>query len=175
MHQYSLPEYDAELLTSSESLADYFEEVASHSGKPKAVSNWILSGMLRRVKEAKQPVDMPMQRLPVSPAALSELIRLTDEGTISGSTAKLVFEEMYRTGGSPVAIVQKNGLTQITDRSAIETTVRRVITENPNQVEQYRKGRTKTLTWLIGRVMKATGGRANPKIVREELRNILDP
>jgi aspartyl-tRNA(Asn)/glutamyl-tRNA(Gln) amidotransferase subunit B len=101
------------------------------------------------------------------------MLRLIDEGTISGKMGKELFEKMYSTGESPRAIIEREGMTQITDRSAIEEAVRQVMSDNPTQVAQYRSGKTKVLGWLVGQVMKATQGTANPGLVGEVLKELL--
>ena len=169
VEEYRIPTYDAGVLTSSRSLADYFEATAAASGNPKAASNWIMSESLRKVKETGVPIDATR----VSPEALGEMLRLIEDGTISGKMGKDLFEKMYTTGESPRGLVEKEGLTQITDRKALEEVSRRILDENPTQVEQYRKGKTKVLGWLVGQVMKATRGKASPNLVGEVLRELL--
>jgi aspartyl-tRNA(Asn)/glutamyl-tRNA(Gln) amidotransferase subunit B len=167
--QYEIPVYDAGVLTASRPLADYFEATASSCGNPKAASNWIMSESLRKVKETGVPIDAT----PVTAQALGEMLRLIDDGTISGKIGKDLFEKMYATGESARRLVQKEGLTQITDRPALEEVTRRVLDENPSQVEQYRSGETKVFGWLVGQVMKATRGKASPTLLDEVLRELL--
>ena len=169
VEEYRIPTYDAGVLTSSRSLADYFEATAAASGNSKAASNWIMSESLRKVKETGVPIDATR----VSAEALGEMLRLIEDGTISGKMGKDLFEKMYTTGESPRGLVEKEGLTQITDRKALEEVSRRTLDENPTQVEQYRKGKTKVLGWLVGQVMKATRGKASPNLVGEVLRELL--
>ncbi len=169
IEQYTIPAYDAGVLSSSRSLADYFEATASSARNAKAASNWIMSESLRKVKETGVPVESSS----VSPQDLGEMLRLIDEGTISGKIAKELFEKMYSTGESPRALIERDGMTQITDRSAIEEAVRQVMSDNPTQVAQYRSGKTKVLGWLVGQVMKATQGKANPGLVGEVLKELL--
>jgi len=167
--QYGIPASDADILTRQRPLADYFEATASASGSPRAASNWILSELLRKVRATGEAV--PGTALP--PRALAELIRLVDQKIISGKTAKEVFETIYLSGESPLTIVEKEGLGQITDHAVIESVVRKVVSENPRQVERYRKGRTQILRWLMGRVMKETRGRADPHLAEELLEKTL--
>jgi len=167
--EYKIPAYDAGVLTDSRSLADYFEATAAACGNAKAASNWIMSESLRKVKETGIPVDAT----PVTAQQLGEMLRLIEDGTISGKIAKDLFEKMYDTGESARGLVEKEGLTQITDRKALEEISRRVLEENPTQVEQYRKGKTKILGWLVGQVMKATRGKASPGVVGEVLEELL--
>ena len=169
VEEYEIPAYDAGVLTAFRPLADYFEATAAAAGNPKAASNWIMSESLRNVKETGVPVDAT----PVTAQALGEMLRLIEDGTISGKIGKDLFEKMYTTGESPRSLVEKEGLTQITDRKALKEISRRVLDENPTQVEQYRKGKTKVLGWLVGQVMKATSGKASPNLVGEVLRELL--
>ena len=167
--QYEIPDYDAGVLTASRPLADYFEATASSCGNPKAASNWIMSESLRKVKETGVPIDAT----PVTAQALGEMLRLIEDGTISGKIGKDLFEKMYATRESARRLVEKEGLTQITDRTALEEVTRRVLDENPSQVEQYRSGQTKVFGWLVGQVMKATRGKASPALLDEVLKELL--
>lgn len=163
--QYGLPPYDAEVLTVTKQLADYYEECLSFSIDPKMVSNWIMSEVLRELKDRK----IELSRFHVRPKQLAELLELIKDGTISGKIAKTVFEEMAETGLDAKSIVEKKGLIQITDQSAIEKIVEDAIRANPTQVEQYRAGKTKVIGFFVGEVMKATKGKANPQIVNKIL------
>ena len=167
--QYGIPAYDAGVLTASRAVADYFEAAADAAGNAKAASNWIMSESLRKMNETGVGLDVS----PVGPEALGEMLRLIDDGTISGKIGKELFEKMYSTGESPRTLIEKQGLTQISDRSVIEEVARTVLTENEKQVEQYRRGKTKVLGWLVGQVMKATKGKANPNLVGEVLKDLL--
>lgn len=167
---YALPHYDAEVITSSRELADYFETAAERSGNAKATSNWIMSEVLRKLKDT----GGSLSEIAVTPTALGELVKLVDEGAISGKIAKDVFETMVETGDSPSVIVEREGLTQISDASAIEALVRGVIEENPDQVAELKAGKDKVLGWMVGQVMKASRGQANPKLARETLVRLLE-
>ncbi len=167
---YALPAYDATVLTRERDLADYFEAAARASGNPKAASNWVMTELLRKLKEDARPLAAS----PVSPEALGALVRLVDEGTISGRTAKDVFERMWRTGEGPRAIVEREGLEQVSDEGALEAAVREVVEASPEQVASYRGGKAAALGWFVGQVMKRTGGRANPRRVNELVRRALD-
>ncbi len=169
IEQYGIPAYDAGVLTTSRAVADYFEATTAAAGNAKAASNWIMSESLRKMNETGVGLDVS----PVGPEALGEMIRLIDDGTISGKIGKELFEKMYSTEERPRALIEKEGLTQITDRSAIEEVARTVLAENAKQVEQYRGGKTKVLGWLVGQVMKATRGKANPNLVGEVLKDLL--
>jgi aspartyl-tRNA(Asn)/glutamyl-tRNA(Gln) amidotransferase subunit B len=167
---YGLPPYDAGVLTAAREVADYFEAVAQSSGNPKAASNWIMTDVLRKLKDD----DAPRGAGPVPAAHLAELVRLIDAGTVSGKTAKDVFETMWTTGEGPRAIVEREGLTQVSDQGALGAAVEAVLAASPDQVAAYRGGKTATLGWLVGRVMKQTGGKANPQLVNELLKKALE-
>ena len=167
--EYGLPGYDASVLTQERAVADYFEAAARSSGNAKAVSNWVMTEVMRKLKEGGGGVASS----PVSPAALAGLVRLIDAGTISGKIAKDVFERMWATGEPAAAIVEREGLTQLSDDSALEAIVAEVVAAFPEQAASYRGGKTAALGWFVGQVMKRTGGRANPQRVNELLRRAL--
>jgi aspartyl-tRNA(Asn)/glutamyl-tRNA(Gln) amidotransferase subunit B len=167
--EYGLPAYDAEVLTSSKELSLYFEAAARASGNPKAASNWVMTEILRKLKETGGSVAS----LAVPGEALGELIRLVDEGKLSGRVAKEVFEKMLSSGERAPAIVAREALAQISDLEAIAELARRIVEEHRAQVEQYRSGEEKVLGFLVGQVMKASKGQANPKLAREALTRLL--
>jgi aspartyl-tRNA(Asn)/glutamyl-tRNA(Gln) amidotransferase subunit B len=167
---YAIPDYDAGVLTLSREIADYFEELARASGNAKAASNWVMSAVLRKLKDD----DRPLARSPVAPAALAELLKLVDAGTISGTTAKDVFETMWATGEGAGAIVQREGLAQVSDEAALRRAVDEVVAASPQQVATYCKGKAGTVGWFVGQVMKKTGGKANPQVVNTLLKAALD-
>jgi aspartyl-tRNA(Asn)/glutamyl-tRNA(Gln) amidotransferase subunit B len=169
MRDYALPEYDAGQLTLSKFLADYFEQVAKESGEPKVAANWVLSELLYLLKETNREITDS----PVSAARLAELLRLIQKGSISGKMGKELLGEMFATGKAAGELVSEKGLAQISDADQIAGVARQVIAANPKQVEQYRSGKTATLGWLVGQVMKATRGQANPQMVQEVLRKEL--
>jgi aspartyl-tRNA(Asn)/glutamyl-tRNA(Gln) amidotransferase subunit B len=174
MRQHGLPEYDAEVLTRAfRGGADYFEETVAAGAGAKTASNWVL-GEVRRALNAKGSDDVAVLRGDVPPARLAGLIRLVEAGAISGPTAKDVFEKMLATGRAAGEIVTAEGLGRIDDEGALRAVVRQVIADNPKPVEQYRAGKTTTLGFLVGQVMKATGGKANPAIVNALVREALD-
>jgi len=168
--QYGLPEYDAALLTQSSALAAYFELAAEAAGNPKAASNWIMGELSRKMNEAGIDVD----RVPLSPYALGGLIRLIDSGTISGPIAKTVFEHMWASGRPADEIVADEGLAVIGDEASVEAAVREVLAAHAQAVAQYRAGKQQTFGFLVGQVMKATKGKANPVLVNTLMRRILD-
>ena len=169
VRDYGLPGYDAGVLTNTRELADYFEDCLAGYGNPKTVSNWVM-GDLSRLLNAK---SMDVADCPVRPGQLAALLRLIDGGTISGKIAKGVFEEMFETGKDPEAIVKEKGLLQISDEGAIATAVDEVIAKNPKSVADYRAGKEKAIGFLVGQVMKATRGKANPDLVNRLLKERL--
>jgi aspartyl-tRNA(Asn)/glutamyl-tRNA(Gln) amidotransferase subunit B len=169
IRDYGLPPYDAEVLTSSKALANYFEAAVSVFSQPKTVSNWIMSELLRELKRD----DCELEACPVTPDNLAELLHLIDSGTVSGKIAKSVFEQMYATGKRARAIVEENGLVQVRDEGAIEAVVSEVLAENPAEVERYRAGNEKLLGFFVGQIMRKTKGKANPQLVNEILQKKL--
>ncbi|MFQ5648847.1 MAG: Asp-tRNA(Asn)/Glu-tRNA(Gln) amidotransferase subunit GatB [bacterium] len=166
MTQYGIPEYDAEVLTSARELADYYEQVvASSGGDGKVASNWVMGEVLRALKEKEQTI----RDFAISAESLGALIKLTVAGTINLKTAKTVFAEMLETGRSAQEIVTQKGLGQISDADELTQQVRRVLRDNPTEVEKYRAGKKQVMGFLVGQVMRATGGKANPKLVNEIL------
>jgi aspartyl-tRNA(Asn)/glutamyl-tRNA(Gln) amidotransferase subunit B len=168
--EYGIPAYDAGVLTQSAALADYFEGTAKAAGNPKAASNWIMGELLRTTKERGQT----MANVTLTPAALGDLIALIDKGTISSSMAKGVFAKMYDSGRSAASIVEEDGLAQIGDEGAIAAIVADVMRGHADAVAQYRAGKRQTFGFLVGQVMKASGGKANPKLASEVLKRALD-
>lgn len=166
---YKIPEYDAEILTSTKAMANYFEECVRLFPDSKTVSNWMMGDLLRELKKDEREVD----QCPVTPRHLAGMLSMVKEGTISGKIAKEVFEEMYRTGELPEKIVKEKGWIQILDTGEIEGAIRRVMEANPKLVEDYQKGKEKVFGFLVGEVMKQTKGKANPKLVNELLKKKL--
>jgi aspartyl-tRNA(Asn)/glutamyl-tRNA(Gln) amidotransferase subunit B len=166
---YGLPEYDASQLTQSRAVADYFETAVRAGAAPKATSNWMMGELARALNTSGQDVAVS----PVTPERLAELIGLIDQGTISGAIAKGVFEKMFASGRSADEIVGAEGLTQIDDESQITTLIGEVLSRHTDAVTQYRSGKTATFGFLVGQVMKATAGKANPKRVNELLKRML--
>jgi aspartyl-tRNA(Asn)/glutamyl-tRNA(Gln) amidotransferase subunit B len=169
VREYQIPEYDAEILTSTKAMANYYEESIRLFPEPKTVSNWMMGELLRELKKDEREID----QCPVTPQHLAEMLKMMKEGTISGKIAKDVFEEMYHTGDRPEKIVKEKGWTQILDTAEIEKTIQEVIDNNRKQVEDYRKGKEKLFGFFVGEVMKETKGKANPKLVNELLKKKL--
>jgi aspartyl-tRNA(Asn)/glutamyl-tRNA(Gln) amidotransferase subunit B len=166
---YAIPDYDAGVLTQSAALADYFEKTAAAAGNAKAASNWIMGELLRTMKERGVAID----DVPLAPDALAGLIKVIDRGTISSSTAKDVFAKMYDSGRSAEEIVKAEGLAQIGDESTVMPIVRKVMEEHPDAVAQYRAGKQQTFGFLVGQVMKASRGKANPTLANQLLKQEL--
>lgn len=169
-----LPRYDADILTSEIGYADYFEKTLSElkSDKKeyvKSVSNWVMTDVLRVVSEKK----IEIQRFPISPSRLAGMIQLILDGTISGKIAKEVFEEMLISSESPAAIIDRKGLTQLSDEGVIGNVVTQILEKNKSQVEKYLSGNEKVFGFFVGEVMKATQGKANPTVVNSVLKRKL--
>jgi aspartyl-tRNA(Asn)/glutamyl-tRNA(Gln) amidotransferase subunit B len=163
--QYALPEHDAELLTADRALADYFEAAVRVHPNPKGLANWIGSELLRELKGDPAAVTVA----PIPAPALARLVALVDAGTISGKMAKELFERMARTGDDPEEIVQREGLRQVADEGAIAQAIDAVVAAHPGVVTDYRGGKKQALGFLVGQVMKATQGKANPQLVNRLL------
>ena len=168
MADYGLGAADAAALVAERETAEYFEEVAK-GRDAKLAANWVLQELFGALNKAGKRISQS----PVSAAHLGALVGLIADDTISGRIAKDVFEEMFETGGDPAKIVEDKGLKQITDTGAIEAAVDKVIADNPGQADEFRGGNQKVVGWFVGQVMKATGGKANPKMVNELLRKKL--
>ncbi|CAI2717883.1 Asp-tRNA(Asn)/Glu-tRNA(Gln) amidotransferase subunit GatB [Nitrospina watsonii] len=163
VEQYGIPEYDAGVLTTSRQLADYFEECVALFNQPKPVSNWIMGDLMRLMNLD----DRDIRDCPVTPAQLAGMLKLIDAGTLSGKMAKTVFETMYKTGKEPAVIIKEQGLTQISDEGELGRIVDDIIAASPEQVEQFKAGRDKVLSYFIGQAMKASKGQANPGLLNQ--------
>ncbi len=161
INQYDLPEYDAQVLTIDKRLADFFESAVSEYPNPKIVSNWIMGDFLRLVKEK----DLEYDQLILTGSHLAELLKMIDQGIISGKIAKIVFEEMFETGMQPEKIVEQRNLKQINDKSQLSVIVDKVLANNPAAIDDYYAGKERARKYLIGQVMKETEGIANPQLV----------
>jgi aspartyl-tRNA(Asn)/glutamyl-tRNA(Gln) amidotransferase subunit B len=165
MAEYGLPAYDAELLTEDAALSAYYEECVAAFAQPKAVSNWLTGEMFRLLNVSGVDVGA----VKVRPAQLAELLKLLDSGKINVSTAKSVFEEMFDSGRSAGEIISESDLTQISDTEELTGIVDQVLKENPEAVSDYAAGKTQASRFLVGQVMKATRGKANPQVVNDLL------
>jgi aspartyl-tRNA(Asn)/glutamyl-tRNA(Gln) amidotransferase subunit B len=168
--QYTLPEYDAALLTQTRGIADYFEQTARQSGNPKAASNWVMGEVLRNMKE--RAIDVSEVR--ISPGELAGLITIVEEGTISSTVAKDVFAKMWETGKAAADIVAAEGLAQISDTSSLDPIVRRVVEAHPDIVAEIKAGKDRKFQFLVGQVMKETRGKGDPKIVTGLLKTLIE-
>jgi aspartyl-tRNA(Asn)/glutamyl-tRNA(Gln) amidotransferase subunit B len=166
---YGLSEYDAQVLTSTRGLADYYEQVAEASGDPKLAANWTTGDLAALVKADHKEIE----ESPVSAANLAELVALVVKGELTGKLAKEVLAKMYRTGEAAPVIVEREGLKSISDAGELERIVDAVVAANPKQVEQYRAGKTTVMAFFIGQVMKATRGQADPHTATEIVRRKL--
>ncbi|HET6675662.1 MAG TPA: Asp-tRNA(Asn)/Glu-tRNA(Gln) amidotransferase subunit GatB [Nitrospiraceae bacterium] len=169
MSQYGLPEYDAHVVTSSKELSAYFEQCLALFNQPKTVSNWVMGELLRELNNSGTEV----QRSPVTPRRLVDLLMLVDSESISLKTAREIFPEIYRSGKSPDEVVREKGLTQVSDEAALESIIDDVLGKNGTQVEQYKAGKEQVLGFFVGQVMKASGGKANPGKVNDLLKKKL--
>jgi aspartyl-tRNA(Asn)/glutamyl-tRNA(Gln) amidotransferase subunit B len=167
--EYGITDYDAEVLTGSQALADYFEAVAKAGGSAKSAANWMQTELLRRLNDSGKQIEAS----PVRPAALAELLKLVESGQITGAVGKKVFASMFETGRSAADIVAAEGLGAQVGADAIEQAARDVIAKNPENVAKYKSGNEGVFKFFVGQVMKATRGQANPQAVNDILRRLL--
>ncbi|MFS8085851.1 MAG: Asp-tRNA(Asn)/Glu-tRNA(Gln) amidotransferase subunit GatB [Acidobacteriota bacterium] len=167
--QYGLSFADAGQLTAERTLADYFESAVQASGNARATANWIRSELLRELENA----GITAEKSPIPAAELGALVRLIDEGNISGKQAKDVLVEMFASGKTAAAVIEERGLVQVSDTGEIDRVIGEVMAASPNQLEQYRAGKETLFGFFVGQVMKASKGKANPKVVNERLREKL--
>jgi aspartyl-tRNA(Asn)/glutamyl-tRNA(Gln) amidotransferase subunit B len=161
--EYGLRQYDAEVLTATRAVSEYYETVAKVSGDPKTAANWVMGDLMGLLKaEGKEIAESP-----VSPGNLGELVKLIAQGELSGKLAKEVFPKMFSTGQPADVIVEREGLRQISDTGALEKIIADVIAGNPKQVEQYKGGKTTVINFLVGQAMRATRGQANVALVTD--------
>jgi aspartyl-tRNA(Asn)/glutamyl-tRNA(Gln) amidotransferase subunit B len=166
---YGLREYDAQVLTATRELSEYFEKAAETSGDPHSAANWVMGELLGALKaEGKELAESP-----VSAGRLGELLALIAKGEISGKLAKEVFAKMFASGDAPRAIIEREGLKQISDTATLERIVGEILAANPKQVEQYKGGKASVFGFFVGQVMKATRGQANPSLVNQLLKDKL--
>ncbi|MFN3309819.1 MAG: Asp-tRNA(Asn)/Glu-tRNA(Gln) amidotransferase GatCAB subunit B, partial [Anaerolineales bacterium] len=170
--QYGLPIYDADILTSERSLSEYYEAtLQAYAGDPKRVSNWIINDLMRMINE----LGIIAADLKVTPAYLAQIIRMVDENTINISTGKTLLDKVQNSGKDPAAIVAEEGLAKLSDADALEAMIQKLVAENPQQVENYRRGKTGLLGWFVGQVMKQTQGKADAQLTRSILEKYLNP
>jgi aspartyl-tRNA(Asn)/glutamyl-tRNA(Gln) amidotransferase subunit B len=170
MEQYGLPEYDADILTGERSLSDYFEAaVQAYAGDAKRVSNWLMNDVLRMINDS----GVAAGELRLTPAYLAEIIKLVDTNTINTSTGKALLDKVQQSGKSPAELVKQEGLAQVSDESAIRELSAQVLAENPEQVASYHNGKVTLIGWFVGQVMRKSGGKAEPQLVRATLESLL--
>lgn len=168
-NEYDIPEYDADIITSSKKMADIFEQTCILCDQPKKVANWLLSETMRLIKDK----EMEPEDLSFSPKNLAALIKLVEAGTINGTVAKEVFELIFVEDIEPEKYVEEKGLRQVNDESALRAAVEAAIAENPQSVEDYRNGKDKAIGFLVGQTMKTMKGKANPGMINEILKELL--
>jgi aspartyl-tRNA(Asn)/glutamyl-tRNA(Gln) amidotransferase subunit B len=166
---YGLSEYEAGVLTASKGVADYFEACMKLFNQPKTVSNWVMGELTRELNNSGTDASAS----PVSPERLVSLLQLVEQGTISLKVAREIFPEVYSSGKTPEQIVQEKGLVQVSDEGALDKIIDGVLAKNPTQVVQFKEGKQQVLGFLVGQVMKASGGKANPGKVNELLKKKL--
>ncbi len=169
IEEYGIPEYDASVLTLSRDISLFFEECAKGHKNPKAISNWAMGEVMRVLKER----EIEIGDIGFSPQHLRELVNLIDDGHLSSSGAKQVFEEMLNSGKEPKALLKELGLQQISDEDAMEELVNSILAQNQKSVEDYRNGKSNALAYLVGQAMKASKGKANPQIISRMLKDKL--
>jgi aspartyl-tRNA(Asn)/glutamyl-tRNA(Gln) amidotransferase subunit B len=170
MTQYELPEYDADILTGDKPLSDYFEAAAeAYAGDPKVISNWIMNEILRMLNELGKSAD----ELILSPEHLVEVIEMVDSGLVNAATGKELLIKVEESGKPPAAIVEEEGLAQVSDDTALQSVVDKVLSENPDEVNSFRGGKEGLLGWFMGQVMRETQGKADPQRTRELLQKSL--
>ena len=167
--QYEIPDYDAGIITGSKAMADMFEAATAICKKPKKVANWLMGETMRLLKEHEMEPD----QLRFSPEHLARLILLADAGTINGTVAKEVFEELFKQDMDPEQYVEEHGLKTVNDEGALRETIAQIIRNNPQSVEDYHNGKKKAIGFLVGQTMKAMKGKANPGMVNHILVELL--
>ena len=169
LKEYQIPSYDAGVLTADKALAQYYEDVVKLCDKPKQASNWVMGDVLRFLNEEKRDI----RQCPIPAKALADMIKLIEEGAISGKMAKDIIEDMYKTGLPPQKIIEEKGLVQITDEGELARTITAIMEANPQQLADYQSGKEKLFGFFVGQVMKATQGKANPQMVNDLLKKML--
>jgi aspartyl-tRNA(Asn)/glutamyl-tRNA(Gln) amidotransferase subunit B len=170
INQFNLPNYDAEILTSSRAIADYYENVLKVTDDYKSASNWIMTDVLKILNEQKINID----EFKISPVNLGELVNLINQKIISHKIAKDVFAEMLKENKSPNEIIKEKNLVQISDANELEKEIEKILDANPKDVEDYLAGKEKVIGFFVGQIMKATKGKANPQAVNELLKERLE-
>ncbi|CAM3949915.1 Asp-tRNA(Asn)/Glu-tRNA(Gln) amidotransferase subunit GatB [Alkalicoccus chagannorensis] len=170
IQEYDLPAYDAAVLTQQKAMSDFFEQGLQEGAPAKQLSNWLMG----EVNGYLNQEGLELEELPLTPKALAEMIALIEKGTISSKIAKKVFKELVENGGDPQTIVEEKGLVQISDEGAVREMVNEALDQNDQSVEDYKNGKEKAIGFLVGQVMKASKGKANPQLVNQLLKEELD-
>ncbi|GED16457.1 Asp-tRNA(Asn)/Glu-tRNA(Gln) amidotransferase subunit GatB [Aneurinibacillus migulanus] len=170
LSEYGLPEYDASVITMSKELSDFFDATVQTGADAKTAANWLMGELIGYLNANEKE----MKDIQMTPESLGQMITLIEKGTISNKIAKKVFKEMMETGKSPEKIVEEQGLVQISDEGAIKQMVEEVVAKNPQAVEDFKAGKEKAIGALVGQVMKASKGKANPGVVNQLLRDVLN-
>jgi aspartyl-tRNA(Asn)/glutamyl-tRNA(Gln) amidotransferase subunit B len=173
VREYQLSTYDADVLTQRKDVADYFEAGVAAGAAPKDMANWVTTELFRLVREQKLDMALVIREWPITPTQLARLSTLVSNGTINRNTAKGLIPRLAGTGCDPEELVAAEGLGQVSDRGALDAAVADVIARHPAQVAEFRTGKDRVLGFLVGQVMKATGGKANPKLLQDLLRAAL--
>ncbi len=168
--EYDIPEYDAKIITETKRMADLFEATSALCGKPKKVSNWLMGETMRLLKDC----GMDAEDISFAPKHLASLIDLVDAGTINGTVAKEVFEEIFKNDVDPEQYVEEHGLKAVNDAGELRSTIEQILVENPKSVEDYKAGKKKAMGFLVGQTMKAMKGKANPAMVNEIVQELLE-
>ncbi|MFH1114018.1 MAG: Asp-tRNA(Asn)/Glu-tRNA(Gln) amidotransferase subunit GatB [Pseudomonadota bacterium] len=163
--EFGIPAYDAGVLTATRELASYFEETVKLFPNPKSVSNWIMTESMRQLKGEEEGIASCL----VTPARLADLLKLIDNGTVSGKIAKTVFEDMCSTGRDASAIIEEKGLLQVSDTRELAGIIEKVLDDHPDEVAKFLGGKKKLMGFFVGQVMNATKGKANPSVVNRIL------
>ena len=169
--EMGLPEEDASLLVETKEKADFFEQILEGASiKPKSAANWVLGDVSRLMNETNKPIF----ELGIDPKKLAEIIAMLEQGKISSSAGKQVFEEMLKTGKEPAVLVKELGLEQVSDTGALQEIVDAVLANNQKSIDDYRGGKTNALGFLVGQCMKASKGKGNPALMKEMLLKVLE-
>lgn len=163
LNEFGLEPYDAEILTLTKEMSDFFDETVKGGADPKLAAHWLMGDVSAYLNEN----EMELPEISLTPENLSEMIKLIEDGTISGKIAKTVFEHLAKEGGSAKEFVEASGMVQISDDEVLIPLVNKILDENPKSIESYKNGKTKALGFVVGQVMKQTKGKANPKRVNE--------
>ena len=168
--EYQLPRYDAEILTSSKHLADVFEEAVKLSQQPKEVSNWLMTDTMRLLKErGEEPEDLSFD-----PANLAKLIELVDKKIINRTVAREVFAEIFENNVDPAQFVEEKGLKVVSDEGALRDVIEEILAKNPQSVADYKAGKQKAMGFVVGQTMRAMKGKADPAVVNELVKTMLE-